>query len=361
MKKNYGIELLRVIAMYFIVIHHIIGQGGAMESLSSNSPQFQIGSIFYVVSCCAVNIYALISGFVLCDKTFCLSRLTNLYFSIIFYTVSIYILLILLGYESLSIGNVIRVVLPISSGHYWYLTSYFGLLLLMPFLNNALAIVQKRDIVVCSILGFIFVCFLPTILRTDPFHTNSGLSTIWLCILYLVGGWLRKSDIISKMKFEWLAVLFVVMVLVTYFSKIFFLYIHDYYLIGEGSGVMFFHYTSPTMVIMAMTLFCLVVKKTFTPLLIKIIGTISPMTLSVYVIHENLMIRKHFFNHFAECFADYNAVLYVCMIVFSAFIIYVSCSAIDYLRIYLFRLMKIKEFSNLIEVNVFDFLNKFER
>ena len=86
---------------------------------------------------------------------------------------------------------------------------------------------------------------------------------------------------------------------------------------------------------------------------------ISPMTLSVYVIHENLMIRKHFVNHFAECFANYNAVLYACMIVFSAFIIYVSCSAIDCLKIYLFRLMKIKKISNFIDVKLFDVLNKF--
>ena len=84
-QRNYGIELLRIIAMFMIVSLHTLGQGGILASVTPNSPQFHIAWILEIACFCAVNIYALISGYVLSDKPFRLSRLINLRLQLLLY------------------------------------------------------------------------------------------------------------------------------------------------------------------------------------------------------------------------------------------------------------------------------------
>ena len=224
-QRNYGIELLRIIAMFMIVVLHTLGQGGILASVTPNSPHFHIAWILEITCFCAVNIYALISGYVLCDKRFRLSRLINLWLSIVFYTVAITFVSAAMGWNSISVNGMLDALFPISRQQYWYLSSYCGLLLLTPFLNKALAKIEKHEVKTVLIPGIFFVSIMPTLFSSDPLSTHVGYSTIWLSILYLVGGWIKKSDIKYRFKPGWLIATFGIMVLVTHFSKIILIYV----------------------------------------------------------------------------------------------------------------------------------------
>ena len=39
-KRNYGIDLLRIVSMVMIVILHILGQGGVLDAADNLSPQY---------------------------------------------------------------------------------------------------------------------------------------------------------------------------------------------------------------------------------------------------------------------------------------------------------------------------------
>ena len=63
-ERNYGIDFLRILSMMFIVILHSIGKGGILDNATILSPQYKIAWYLECFACCAVNIFALISGYV---------------------------------------------------------------------------------------------------------------------------------------------------------------------------------------------------------------------------------------------------------------------------------------------------------
>lgn len=63
--RNYGIDLLRIVAMFLVVILHILGQGGVLKAVESNEINFTVSWLLEIGAYCAVNCYALITGFVL--------------------------------------------------------------------------------------------------------------------------------------------------------------------------------------------------------------------------------------------------------------------------------------------------------
>lgn len=60
--RNYGIDLLRLVSMFFVVMLHVLAQGGVLENASGI--QYAISWYMEITAYCAVNCYALISGYV---------------------------------------------------------------------------------------------------------------------------------------------------------------------------------------------------------------------------------------------------------------------------------------------------------
>ena len=95
-RRNYGIDLLRIVAMYMIVLYHCLLLGGVINKAT----QIGIGSINYDISwlldtlCyCAVNCYALISGYVGVKSKFKLQNIIKLWFQVLFYSVVLNIII----------------------------------------------------------------------------------------------------------------------------------------------------------------------------------------------------------------------------------------------------------------------------
>ena len=63
-ERNEGIDLLRIVAMLLITMLHVIRHGGMLDGLSLFSSQYFVVWILYILTNCAVNCYALISGYV---------------------------------------------------------------------------------------------------------------------------------------------------------------------------------------------------------------------------------------------------------------------------------------------------------
>ena len=61
--RNYGIDLLRIVSMIMILVLHICDIGG-MLTFTDRDANDTVGYFFYAMSFCAVNCFALISGYV---------------------------------------------------------------------------------------------------------------------------------------------------------------------------------------------------------------------------------------------------------------------------------------------------------
>lgn len=190
-QRNWGVDRARLFAMFCVVLIHNNLQGGALkfDLLSFQS------LIFALIENCgiiAVNLFAIISGYLMCDSRVNLSKAISLWVEAIIWSGFVGVLLYLNG--SLGKMELLKSFFPVSNGFYWYLNAYFLMLPLLPILNAGLSKIDRRDIANLSML----LCLMGS-LASFPGWSNgtrieAGYSTIWLVVLYIIGAAIKKNE-----------------------------------------------------------------------------------------------------------------------------------------------------------------------
>ena len=65
---NYGIDLLRLVLMFMVCVLHVLGQGGVLDASSSFLIKNKIFWAMEILSYCAVDSFAIISGYMATNK-----------------------------------------------------------------------------------------------------------------------------------------------------------------------------------------------------------------------------------------------------------------------------------------------------
>ena len=178
-EKFFGIELLRILATFYIILLHVVGQGGVAAASGGGKGTYMASYLLLALAYPAVNCYALISGFVGCKSRFKLSRLLSLWLTVVFVNLAVWGAFRLLAPEMAASFSLEACLKPLLTNEYWYVTAYFGLSVLTPVLNAAAELTKKTF---AEMLIGLFACFvlLPKIADNDLFLTRSGYSTLWL-------------------------------------------------------------------------------------------------------------------------------------------------------------------------------------
>ena len=133
-QRNYGIDLLRLLAMYLVVVVHVSGQF-AYKFAPKGSLNFNIAWGVFLLSLISVNVFVMITGYVCANSQHRYKSLIKLWSMILFYSVGIGLAVHFLFPGFLSTQGFIRCYLPIIYKHYWYCTAYVGLFIMMPLLD----------------------------------------------------------------------------------------------------------------------------------------------------------------------------------------------------------------------------------
>ena len=177
-----GLDLLRILAMLFVVVVHVLAQGGVMNvAMSVSKWHYYPMKLIQTFAYCAVPCYAIISGYVAVGNKWKPSNLISLIFTALFYTIGFSVLFYLLKSGEIGFGGMVKGMLP----DYWYLLCYCGLFFFMPILNKALELIEQKTMF--CILLLMFLLFSATspifaIMGKDPFQLIEGFSVIWLMI-----------------------------------------------------------------------------------------------------------------------------------------------------------------------------------
>lgn len=339
--RNYGIDLLRMLSMLMVVTLHVLGHGGILGSLSSSSISYKLIWLLETGCYCAVNCYVLISGYVNINTKYKYSNIIVLWLQVLFYS-----LLISLGLFMLNKTNndvVLQSLFPLFNDQYWYFSSYFGLFLLIPILNKAINTFDKKTLKRIVYLLVIFISVFPTIFQKDIFNTNNGYSMIWFIVLYIIGAYLGKYKSYKLKSFTYL-VLYSICIILTWLSK---LGIEKYSLI-DNSHILI-NYTSPTILMAGIFLVIFFSNFQLNIPIKKVICFFSSTSFGVYLIHEHPLIRslviKNRFVGYSTMPTD-KLLFLIGGIVIS---IYIVCSLIDFMRLFVFDKLQIKYKTNRIE------------
>ncbi|MBR1478185.1 MAG: acyltransferase [Lachnospiraceae bacterium] len=291
-----NLEALRCVAMMMIVVLHFLGKGNVLGDLSK--PEVSgYGYAAWVLECfciVAVNAYMLLSGYFLSTSYFKLSRLIKLYLQIWFYSVLIGMGAYLFGIypqEEFSLHYVLTLIFPITMGHYWFMTAYVFLYIFMPILSFAVRGMDKKQFILSLILLFTVFSLVKSILPARVEMDGQGYDVLWYICVFMAAAYIRKFGFKPYEKRGMSLILYLAGVLLC-FGELMLLHM-VYIKTGALEHIMkisieynhFFPFIAS-----------LGIVGVFKELRLpdgfgKFINRISPYTLGVYLLHENLGVR----------------------------------------------------------------------
>lgn len=352
-RRNYGVDLLRIIAMIGVVTNHLLTQGGALY-VSNNDVQNAIIYLFVIVSYFAVNCYILISGYVNYSeneiKKGRYSKIVSLWLQVVFWGI---ILNILPGYfitGTISAKSIIMSIFPVTFQQYWFFTAYFGLFFVMPTLNHLCSTYSKSKllklIIVCTMLFSVYATFVSPL--GDHFLLSRGFSFLWFCMLYVIGASMKKYDWMKYSKNSYLISLLALNIIITLFCSIFLGKLtHSLFGVSLGESILL-SYNSPTILVGAVCIVALFIRLDFKHLR-GIIRYWSSVTFGVYIIHMHPIIKNYLLMNNFEWLGYLNVLIMPFVIVGIAILITIVCLVLDKIREYIFCFLKVKKIGLLLE------------
>ena len=187
-----------MLAMLFVTVLHIQGHGGMLSSsgysLLHSSTVWGIEYAAYS----AVNCFVLIAGYVGGNSRVKISRIVMLWMQVAFYSIVLTVLIAVLFPGTVSRNEVLKAIFPVMKGQYWFFTAYFGMYLLVPFLNHGIQELSQLQYRIALICGALFFSVLPAFLKTDTFLMDGGYHTLWFVYLYIAGAYVKRFGIWKK-------------------------------------------------------------------------------------------------------------------------------------------------------------------
>ena len=340
MKRERQFEVMRTLAMFFIVVYHCLTHGvGDGCGFSTSSPvclsNALTSDLMLVFSSIAVNLYVMTSGYFLVDLNFKASRIVRTWSVACFYSFVITLLFMALCIVPFNLLPLCKSLFPISFDAYWFVTQYIGLLILSPFLAIMVRNLSYRQYL-ALLVGGAFICL--TIIPDFPFgkryYVAHGNSVWSFAYLFLIAGFIKhhlKENPISRIMMT-----IILLVLLILSCEVIGGYhqgnVHLYWLNYNGLAL-----------ILSVAVFILVRQlkvpdNGFWNILVKV----APYSFGVYLIHDHLLIRDWLWSNVSlTTYCD--QLLYPIIVIGLCLVIYMVCTIIDAVRKKLFSILRIDD------------------
>lgn len=268
-----------------------------------------------------------------------------MYLQIIFYSLGIYLIFILCGLQSFSIKSLIKCLMPITFGEYWFMSCYIVLYLLSPFINKFLNNLKRKEHINYLLL-MIFIFSILTTFTTMPFYGNELIQFI---MFYSIGAYFKKypKNKLSKNKNINNAILVITIILLI-LSTVFFDLLGTKIELFNAYSIYFFNRTSILSIMFCISLFNIFINKQ--EFKNKLINVIASCALGVYLIHDNNLVRKVIWSDLFNNAKYVNSNFLILHMVLVVLIVYVVCTIIEYIRKNTIEMLTNKLIVNKIDV-----------
>ncbi|MFD1484437.1 acyltransferase family protein [Lacticaseibacillus baoqingensis] len=190
--RNYGIDIARILSMFFVVLLHNLLQGGVLHSPELQGVNFAVAWFLENLAIIAVNLFAMITGFLSFGRSFHVTRIVSIIVQVLFWSWVILALLMLFK-SNLALKDIIIGIIPVTL--YWYINCYIGLMLLLPFCTEGIKSLSQHKF--SLVLGSLLIISV-TVGFIRHFSLDDGLSVFWLLILFFVGYYIRKFGLLER-------------------------------------------------------------------------------------------------------------------------------------------------------------------
>lgn len=316
-ERSSNIELLRIIIIIGVIILHINNRaiGGAFnftEGNVINSTLLYVIESFFI---CSVNVFIIISGYFLCkSKKRDFWKVISLIFQVIFFKVVVYGINCILNFEIFSFKTLIINCLPTN----YFVILYCVLYIISIYFNKVINILSKKELKRMLIIFLIIFAFYNTIIDVgnsflgnilNPLSsigaegTQAGYTIVNFSLMYILGAYIRISEIEKKIKKRYLIISLIICVaLLSVWAKF--------------DEITAWEYCNIAVIFEAICLFMLFLKidlKTN-----KFINSLAGAAFTVFLVHT-------FFFKFVDInyFVTKNPIVLILFLVIFAMLIYV--------------------------------------
>lgn len=222
--------------------------------------------------------------------------------------------------------QLIECLLPFSHSAYWFLTDYILLMILSPFLNRLIKSLTKEKFLGLLILVLVIWSIIPTFIGIKSFDIND---LIWFIVLYLIGSFIRLHIDIPKLKmkklllalFASLTILFVVSCIANIYTN---------FELVKPLYKTLFHENNILMIFSSILILLIFLRrKSFSN---RYINYISGSVLGIYMIHDNILLRKYIWEGIFHVSSYYNSNNFLIVMMVIIITVFASCIIIDVLR-----------------------------
>lgn len=327
--RNSAIELLRIISMIMIVFHHFAVHGGFDFGVSLSPTHFWYNFIV-MGGKIGVNIFVLISGYYLIDndkKIFDVNKILKFVGQVWFYSVAIFIIILMTVGVDLSVKEIIKTLFPITFSRWWFASTYFVLYLVHPYLNKLLHSLDKY--LYQKLLLLLIVCWsiIPT-LTTSSFQSNSLL---WFITLYAISGYIKLYGLNIKFSTKHYFFAFLISMTLTYSSSVALMLLGNKWSFLTNYITYFYGQEKLTVLLISLCLF--MCFSTLKMNYHKSINILASATFGVYLIHDNHIIRQLLWIDWFENARYQESLFLIPYSIMVVVVVYIVCSLVDLIRI----------------------------
>lgn len=335
--RQSNFELLRIVAMLFIILHHISvhggwGNGGVFfpEELTVNAFFLQtilpLGKI-------GVNVFVLISGYFLISSTKdTWSKIARLWLEMLFYSIAISIVFVFIDDKEFTTREIVSVFTPVLSGTWWFATTYLLMFALSPFINKMIRSCDKKDHLKL-IIGLVILWVIV------PFFINLSVelnNLIWFVTLYIIAAYIRlypdrfrkRASAYLGLSFAFFIILMTIayIVDVTSFTSEFW----SIYNPIDHNNMQ----NSPFSLAISFCLFLVVSKWDIG--YHRTVNIIAGTTFGIYLIHDHALVRGYIYSEIFDCFGHTSSDYLIPYVLMIAIIIFLSCMVVEMIRSFCF-------------------------
>lgn len=263
-ERNSNIELLRIIAMAFIVIWHI--------SIHAQRGEAVTHDFIAATTTTGVNLFLLITGY------FGLRLRWKSYLNIIAMVIFYNIASIVLNYFVLNVQpgakDTLLTLQPFRVTTHWFVDCYIILLLLSPILNIIKEkATNKQYFYLIGILVYLS-CFIGLVMSSGI--NRNGYCVMQFVTMYYIGDAIKRLNLINCIKSHLLITIYIICTTILYIGGV---------LDIPGRTA----YNNPVLMLAAISLFCFVAKRQFTN---KHINSLAKYMFPVYLLQESFFGNK---------------------------------------------------------------------
>lgn len=334
--RDSGIELLKIFAIFVIVINHTV------QSLTNEAYNIPNNGFVIDISRATTNIQCILlqifrhfgvlgnSVFFICSAWFLLkSKNWNkkkwLFMVIEIWVVSIVIFIItyIILHGNISIGIIISSLFPTTFGNNWYMTCYLLFYPIHPILNSIVNMMNQRQLFRSTLVMVFLYVFMNFINCSWLFSSAIILwITIYFAIAYMQKYLMSFVDNIRENIILFIigVIGFIGIILITDICGL-------YSQVLSDKVMRWVNNCNPFLLAMSIAMFNIARNIHFKN---RFINYISKLSLLIYIIHENIILRTYFrpamWNYVYKRFGYSDVIQWVFIISFIIFIFGILCS-----------------------------------